>query len=209
MGILTEAPHNSIFIMMNKRVKTESKGCPTLSNNKVKAMEQILNAILLNNSDNISKALKLIFKASDIYNESKDDIETYDLISEISAQIQLESGVYLIDYSEASAVNRSYNFCRIYSSPRKKQNFIDIEFETDHKLLFNGDGFSFNHSFLEYLENILYVNSKKGVHNTDDEIYDLLSSLYEEMRIEFKGELPNYLDDFMNKYKINKGNKNV
>jgi hypothetical protein len=40
MVILTEAPHNSIFIMMNKRVKTELKGCPTLSNNKCNFIEE-------------------------------------------------------------------------------------------------------------------------------------------------------------------------
>ena len=51
MGILTLSPFGSVFILMNKR---KTAGCPTLDTDNNRAMEQILNAIILNNSDNIS-----------------------------------------------------------------------------------------------------------------------------------------------------------
>jgi hypothetical protein len=186
---------NAVFIYMNKR---SNSGCPSLVESKSEAMEQLLNAIILNNHDNITDGIHLAITAENYYFKLQSNhVNTIDLIDEILSNLP-NSGVTLKDFNHVREHNLSIHLLKNFSNFDKKQKYINDEFESDYKLSFNGnERFRFNPTYYEYIGKIMFERTSKSLTSYHDKfIYDYLEPEYQDILAENK----NIIEQNLNKY---------
>lgn len=188
---------NSAFLYMNKW----QNGCPILSEDKIIATEQLLNAIILNNCDNVTARLHKVLMAERLYLEQSAKYESLvELISSICQE--LNSDGYIIDYASATVQNGIIEFRKNFKSRDRKPKYINDEFETECHVEFKGIKLEINHSYYEFIQKKMNELGIKGLLSSNDDklIEDKLLPIYEDHLVEVRGTINENVENYLNQF---------
>lgn len=191
-------PHlDSIFISMTNY----SEFCPELIlNNPTKATEQIMNALVLNNTNNITTTIKAVSRANHIYTMQHKKLTPLELVDTICLQIP-DGGVTLAPYSYAANHNLTFKPQKTYQNYTQKQNLINLEFLTDYLVKFNGQKVTYLSSFFVMVEELMITRENNVCHSTEDSlIYDVIHPQCDDLRIDTRNIIYKELHKFRIEY---------
>jgi len=193
--IFLDRPYeNKVFIFMSHRFE----GCPQLINdNKLKAFEQIINAIALNNIENFTTSLLAIAKATNLYQRYSEKSDTVALIDDICCKLS-DVGVSLKRSEFAIAHNRSYKSTKNFKNYKEKQDYIDLTFYTDYLLDFNGKAVTYKDSFYALIAESAYqrINNNCSV-SKDSLVNDFILPKFEDMFVDSKHLIKIQVEKFL------------
>lgn len=197
MNLYSELPHaDSTFIFMSKSLKF----CPELdTSNAQHATEQLMNALVINNRNNITKAVKAVIKAKYVFTHYCHELDVIGLAEKICKETL--GGVFLKPYAFAANLNRSFNTQKLFSSYTQRQAFINLEFKTDYMLKFNGHEINYQKSFFIMIEELMFKRENNNNHNAGDElIYQNIHPKCDELRSNSRVIIRNELKKFNAEY---------
>ncbi|MBP9741739.1 MAG: hypothetical protein KBD37_00100 [Burkholderiales bacterium] len=196
---------DSMFICMTNY----SQFCPELAiTDPVATTEQLMNALILNNIDNITNGISGVVKAKHLYNQYKDRMDILELAELICLKIS-KGGVYLKPYAYAAKINRAYIPQRTFESYAQKQHFINLEFSTNYMLKFDGHIITYQPTFLVAIEELMFKRENNYCHNPSDSlIYEIIQPRCDELRADSREIIFKELNKFSSEYEkiLNKNN---
>lgn len=198
MSIYTHLPHSdSIFICMTKYWNF----CPELViTNSTATTEQLMNALVLNNIDNITNAIRSVIKTRHLYNQYSRKIDMVELAELICLKNPL-SGISLKPYAYAANFNRAFNPQKTFENYTQKQNFINLEFLTNYMLKFDGDIITYQPTFFIMIEELMFKRETNYCHNSDDSlIYEVIQPRCDDLRANSREIIYQELNKFSSEY---------
>ena len=198
MELYSTLPHsNSIFIYMTKH----SNFCPELIiDDSVKATEQLMNALILNNQHNITKAVKLVAKAKVLFNRYHEEMNAVQLVDMLCIEIK-QSGVSLKPYAYAAGLNRAFKPQKTFEHYTQKQNLINLEFLTDYMLKFDGKKVTYESAFFVMVEELMFRRENNNCHVADDSlIYEIIQPKCDDLRCDSRNIIAKELKKFNREY---------
>ncbi len=143
--------------------------CPVLSEDCVRATEQLMNALVKNSTDNISLVVKKLYEIKHIYLSYHQTVPTMDLIDKIVDELA-KFGIDILAFNDALTHNIGYKTDRHFKEYAQKQEFLNLEFDSENKISFDGVDISFNVTFITMIEGLISHQQQASLYNTSDDL---------------------------------------
>lgn len=182
--------------------------CPEIKTNTIAMVEQVMNAHILLNRNNIQKGVNNVLD-TEYYCQPflHDDYLT--LLTKIRPMLE-KADIYIAQGEQVQVMYEKYHQRGKYYWEVGKQASINLEFALEKKLSYDGMTIKWEETFIDWVDQIMIEREEKTQHNSDDKlIFSYIEPKTTDRRLEIKDIILQETQKYVENYRQNLQNKQI
>ena len=182
--------------------------CPEIKTNTIDMVEQIMNAHILLNRNNIQKGVNLVLD-TEYYCKPFLNEDYLTLLNKIKPMLEA-SNIYVAQGEEVKVMYGKYHQRGKYYWEVGKQASINLEFALEKKLSYDGMAIKWEETFIEWVDQIMIEREEKTQHNSEDKlIFSYIEPKTTDRRLEIKDIILEETQKYVEQYRQGLKNKQI
>lgn len=173
---------------------------PELKEDSILMIEQIMNAILISNSDNIQLGIERILIIENIAKQCS-DLDYTVLLNLLIPKLN-EYEILVVKDTEVSIYYPRYKNSKKYLKDVGLQKVIDHDFALEKKISYDGLKINFENTFIDWVSSILADQKETSKYNTQDKLlYHFIEPKASVKHLEIREIIESETQHFANKFR--------
>jgi hypothetical protein len=173
---------------------------PEIKTNTIEMIEQIMNAYLLLNKNNIQKGINSVLAIEHYCQKFLND--NYLVLLNKIKPILEESNICIAQGEQVRFLYDKYHQNGKHYWDIGKQACINLEFALEKKLSYDGKNIKWEESFLDWVDSVLIEREEKSQHNPEDKlIFSYIEPRTIDKRVEIKNIILEETEKYVKQYK--------